>query len=242
MRSSPVKYRREPNWPSIVGRVHPLHVESPSFQRVQAPYVTKCNTQRGRPDSRCIEYLAVAAYRALSCPRDACVAAAVILIRTRGRQEDRLRRTLRSAWARISGPIAQSADTSTGLAGTPAPLVHQALAACDLGFDRVLRQLPEAILQRLGIRLLGRLGGGGLADRFAVPGERVWKAVVLVERWAVRRELRKRDVHLDAAGHAQAARPFGGFVDRGQRILKRGIVGLDDAAADRQALGIHEAQ
>lgn len=49
----------------------------------------------------------------------------------------------------------------------------------------------------------------------------------------------KGDVHLDAAGHAQATWAFGGFVDRGQGILKRGVIWLQDAAADRESLRIH---
>jgi hypothetical protein len=47
------------------------------------------------------------------------------------------------------------------------------------------------------------------------------------------------DVHLDAAGHAQAARPARRLVGLGQQVLQLRVVGVDHAPTDRKALPVH---
>ena len=47
------------------------------------------------------------------------------------------------------------------------------------------------------------------------------------------------DVHLDATGHAKAARPARRLVGLGQQVLQLRIVGVDHAPTDRKALPVH---
>ena len=48
------------------------------------------------------------------------------------------------------------------------------------------------------------------------------------------------DIHLDAAGDAEAPRSFGRVVNLRQRILQQQVIGAEDPSLDREALSIHE--
>ena len=48
------------------------------------------------------------------------------------------------------------------------------------------------------------------------------------------------DIHLDAAGDAEAPRSFGRVVNLRQRILQQQVIGAEDPSLDREALRIHE--